>query len=118
MDKIPVHVAVDVFVVVLFVFIGIAYGLLPAAAAESNGNSCGDTDGNCLVDAADLIFVRNLLGADAGSSADALMADVNSDGKVDLLDLVLVRNRLGDNCADPAFGGRRDLPGRISHRLL
>ncbi|HUU99039.1 MAG TPA: dockerin type I domain-containing protein [Phycisphaerae bacterium] len=57
----------------------------------------GDIDGNCIVDVADMIAVRDRQLADPGSPG-YLDADLNGDGRVNVLDLILVRNLLGRRC--------------------
>ena len=59
----------------------------------------GDIDGNCVVDLADLIAVRDRLLVDPGSPG-YLDADLNGDGRVNVLDLILVRNLMGRKCEE------------------
>jgi hypothetical protein len=58
----------------------------------------GDVNDDCIVDVADLIFVRNNL--NTAINDDNWRADTNGDERIDVIDLVLVRNRLGSNCSD------------------
>ncbi|HUW33382.1 MAG TPA: right-handed parallel beta-helix repeat-containing protein [Planctomycetota bacterium] len=55
----------------------------------------GDVNYDGTVNVLDLILVRNSLGSDPASSAEARKADVNADGAVNVQDLLLVRGRLG-----------------------
>ncbi|HUU68099.1 MAG TPA: dockerin type I domain-containing protein [Planctomycetota bacterium] len=66
-------------------------------AATSVWALSGDIDGNCVVDLADLIAVRDRLLVDPGSPG-YLDADLNGDGRVNVLDLILVRNLMGTRC--------------------
>jgi len=59
----------------------------------------GDATTDCVVDVADLIFVRNRLGMNIDVGLNKA-ADVNNDEVIDILDLVYVRNRLGDACTE------------------
>jgi len=59
----------------------------------------GDATFTCIVDEADLIFIRNLLGQPLQISLN-WRADVNNDGCIDILDLVYARNRLGSRCEE------------------
>ena len=57
----------------------------------------GDTNGDCMVNILDLLYVRNRLGQDP-ASGDNWRANVNGDGAINILDLIFVRNRLGATC--------------------
>ena len=57
----------------------------------------GDTNGDCMVNILDLLYVRNRLGL-APASVDNGSADLNGDGAINILDLILVRNKLGATC--------------------
>lgn len=62
----------------------------------------GDTNGDCIVDLADLNTVRNFFGATRGDVAwqnevGPIPGDANGDDRVDLEDLNLVRNHFGES---------------------
>ena len=63
----------------------------------------------------DLIAVRNQLGRDPATDADASDADVNNDGRVNISDLILVRNHLGEKPdVDAAFPPQIRLRYRVA----
>ncbi|HUU69337.1 MAG TPA: dockerin type I domain-containing protein, partial [Planctomycetota bacterium] len=57
----------------------------------------GDANGDCVVNALDLIFIRNLLGQNPATD-DNWKADLNEDGKINVLDLLTARNNMGATC--------------------
>ena len=58
----------------------------------------GDCNRDCYVNILDMLFVRNHLGQDPTSNANAKLADVNADGRVNILDLLAVRQHLTETC--------------------
>jgi len=62
-----------------------------------------DVDGNCIVDLADLAYVREREGT------TDFCADLNGSGRVDLFDVAIVESTLGDHCSGVAAIG--DDPG-------
>ncbi|HUS58511.1 MAG TPA: dockerin type I repeat-containing protein, partial [Planctomycetota bacterium] len=71
---------------------------MPRTAQAAEVAIAGDADGDCRVDALDLIHIRNRLMQDP-SSGDHRTADVNGDGKINVLDLIYARNRLSTACS-------------------
>jgi len=64
-----------------------------AEASKGKWNLPGDANCDDVVNALDLILIRNLMGRDV-SSGENWRGDVNEDGRVNLLDLVFARGRL------------------------
>ena len=59
----------------------------------------GDANFDCIVNALDLLFIRNRLGRDV-SLDDNWQADITTDGVIDVLDLLIMRALYGSTCSD------------------
>jgi len=62
-------------------------------------NLLADTNGDCVVNVLDLIFVRNRLG-ERPYTGDNWRADITCDMVINVLDLIAVRNYLGTRCSE------------------
>jgi len=54
-----------------------------------------DLNGDCIVNEADLIAVRGMLGQHV---SPGMRGDLNADGVIDVRDLIILRNRMGKTC--------------------
>jgi len=65
--------------------------------AEAVYNLRGDVNGDCVVNALDMLIVRNAFLEDPDTD-DNWKADANQDGQIDIMDMLVVREEIKSEC--------------------